>query len=121
MSYFPEYLFFDPLPVVIRRKNVAGGLGKRDLMLGQYMTEMLVFMHRVIGRYHTPRFVSLYFVYLLAAIVRTAKWSKSDSHLPGNEQSWPGALIRAPRVFPDSWLRAVGKTIRSVRPPVPTL
>lgn len=116
-----EYLVFDPTPVVIRRKGVAGGLAKRHLQTDQYMTEMLVFMHRVVGRYHTMRFVGLYVFYILAAVGRTAKWSRSESDTHESKRGWPRALLGALLVAPRSWLRAVGRTIRTAPPPVPTL
>lgn len=116
-----EYLFFDPCPIAIRRKNVAGGLGKRHLRPDDYMTEMLVFMHRVVGRYHPFRFVGLYLLYLLAAVHRTAKWLKSTPSAQKTEQGFPRAHLCALRVFPKSWLRAIQRSIRTPRPPVPTL
>jgi GT2 family glycosyltransferase len=62
---FEEYFAYDPRPVILRHREVAGGLDKRRMSPGQYFGHYLDHVHRIIGRYHPVRVVALYPFYLI--------------------------------------------------------
>ena len=61
-----EYLMFDPEPIVLRRFNIPGGLGKRYLPLSQLLKNQLLFYHRVVA--NITHFVFIYFIQYLIFI-----------------------------------------------------
>ena len=60
-----EYFAYDPRPVIVRNRDVRGGLDKRHMSVGTFFGHYLDFIHRIIGRYHPVRVVALYPIYLL--------------------------------------------------------
>jgi glycosyltransferase involved in cell wall biosynthesis len=62
-----EYFAYDPRPVMVRNRDVPGGLDKRRMRGGTFLGHYLDFIHRIIGRYHPRRLVLLYPIYLALA------------------------------------------------------
>lgn len=62
-----EYFAYDPRPVMLRNRDVSGGLGKRQMSLAVFFGHYLDYVHRIIGRYHPARVVLLYPLYLAVA------------------------------------------------------
>jgi glycosyltransferase involved in cell wall biosynthesis len=60
-----EYFAYDPRAVIIRNRDVRGGLDKRHMSVGAFFGHYLDFIHRIIGRYHPIRVVVMYPFYLL--------------------------------------------------------
>jgi glycosyltransferase involved in cell wall biosynthesis len=69
-----EYFAYDPRPVMFRKKDVAGGLDKRQMSLGRYQYEYLRFIHTILGRYHPLRVVCLYPLYLIVSYAVSVGW-----------------------------------------------
>ncbi|MBI4508168.1 MAG: glycosyltransferase family 2 protein [Deltaproteobacteria bacterium] len=74
-----EYFAFDPRPVVLRGRNVKGGLDKRYMTAGEYFERLLDFVHRIIGRYHPARVIGLYPLYVVTVYGWTVAWMWGDS------------------------------------------
>lgn len=62
-----EYFAYDPRPVIIRNRDIAGGLDKRHMPAGVYFGHYLDFVHRILGRYHPVRVLLLYPLYLVVS------------------------------------------------------
>ena len=62
-----EYFAYDPRPVIVRNRDTAGGLGKRQMSVGVFFGHYLDYIHRIIGRYYPVRVVALYPIYLVVA------------------------------------------------------
>jgi glycosyltransferase involved in cell wall biosynthesis len=60
-----EYFAYDPRPVMLRNRDVAGGLGKRQMSLRVFFGHYLDYVHRIIGRYYPGRVLALYPLYLV--------------------------------------------------------
>ena len=69
-----EYFAYDPRPVMFRKKDVAGGLDKRQMSLGRYQREYLRFVHTILGRYHPLRVICLYPLYLIVSYAVSVGW-----------------------------------------------
>jgi glycosyltransferase involved in cell wall biosynthesis len=65
-----EYFVFDPKPVILRRLDVPGGLGRRQQTVGQRLVTELRYSHGVVRRYFPLRFWLLYHLYLACAAQR---------------------------------------------------
>jgi glycosyltransferase involved in cell wall biosynthesis len=74
-----EYFAFDPRPVLLRNKDVPGGLDKRQLPLWRYQYEFLRFVHTILWRYHPVRVFCLYPIYLIAAYGFSVGWIFANS------------------------------------------
>jgi glycosyltransferase involved in cell wall biosynthesis len=59
-----EYFAYDPRPVMLRNRDVGGGLGKRQMAVGTFFGHYIDFIHRIIGRYHPRRVLIMYPFYL---------------------------------------------------------
>ena len=75
-----EYLMFDPKPVVLRRFDIPGGLGKRQLPLPQLLKNQLLYYHRVVAKHYPLRFYSLYPVFMLYAFKYITRWFRGFSY-----------------------------------------
>jgi glycosyltransferase involved in cell wall biosynthesis len=62
-----EYFAYDPRPTIVRNRDVAGGLDKRQMSLSVFFSHYIDYIHRIIGRYYPWRVLTLYPVYLLVA------------------------------------------------------
>jgi len=60
-----EYFAYDPRPTIVRNRDVAGGLDKRQMSVGVFFGHYLDYIHRIIGRYYPLRVLALYPVYLV--------------------------------------------------------
>jgi glycosyltransferase involved in cell wall biosynthesis len=69
-----EYFAYDPRPVLLRNKDIRGGLDKRQMSLGRYQYEYLRFVHTIVGRYHPLRLVCLYPLYLVVSYMVSVGW-----------------------------------------------
>jgi glycosyltransferase involved in cell wall biosynthesis len=74
-----EYLLFDPVPKMIRRLDVPGGMAKRTLSGPAYAKRVFTFLHNVVGHYFPLRFVLLYPAYLYLVAYHVIQWICSDS------------------------------------------
>ena len=61
-----EYFAYDPRPTIVRNRDVAGGLDKRQMSVSVFFGHYLDYIHRIIGRYYPLRVLALYPVYLIA-------------------------------------------------------
>ena len=73
-----EYLAFKAYPLVLRRKNIEGGMEKRQADVVDELRSQLQFFHRVIGRYFPLRFRFFYPAYLMIAVWRPLAWLWHD-------------------------------------------
>jgi glycosyltransferase involved in cell wall biosynthesis len=60
-----EYFAYDPRPTILRHRDVAGGLDKRQMSVSVFFGHYLDYIHRIIGRYYPLRVLSLYPLYLV--------------------------------------------------------
>lgn len=65
-----EYFVYDPAPVILRRLDIEGGVGRRQASYSELLRSELRFSHGVIRRYFPVRFWGLYPLYLLLALQR---------------------------------------------------
>lgn len=65
-----EYFVYDPEPAILRRLNIAGGLGRRQQDVRARLRAELRFSHAVIRRYFPLRFWAFYPLYLGSALQR---------------------------------------------------
>jgi glycosyltransferase involved in cell wall biosynthesis len=75
-----EYLMFDPKPVVLRRFDIPGGLGKRYLPLTQLLKNQLLFYHRVVAKYYPIRFYLLFPIFNIYSFRYMTRWFKKFSY-----------------------------------------
>jgi len=75
-----EYLMFDPEPVVLRRFDIPGGLGKRHLSLTQLLKNQLLFYHRVVAKHYPIRFYILYPFFNLYSFRYIIRWFRTFSY-----------------------------------------
>ena len=62
-----EYFAYDPRPVMLRNRDVTGGLGKRQMEVDVFFGHYLDFVHRIIGRYYPIRVLALYPLYVVVS------------------------------------------------------
>jgi glycosyltransferase involved in cell wall biosynthesis len=110
-----EYFAYDPRPVLLRNRDVHGGLDKRRMSATKYFRHYLDFVHRILGRYHTARVVLLYPLYLLAAYAMSVGWlfenSRRYTTLPSRVATAIGLLVVTPAFAIDSlWRMRKGLT-----------
>ena len=75
-----EYLMFDPEPIVLRRFDIPGGLGKRHLSLTQLLKNQLLFYHRVVAKHYPIRFYLLYPLFNLYSFRYIIRWFRRFSY-----------------------------------------
>jgi len=81
-----EYLIFDPRPIVLRRFDIPGGLGKRYLPLTQLLKNQLLFYHRVVAKHYPFRFYLLYPIFNLYCFRYIIRWFRTFSYF--EESYW---------------------------------
>ncbi len=69
-----EYFAYDPRPILLRNRDIRGGLDKRHMSAGVYLRKYLQFVHRILGRYHRWRVILLYPLYLAVSYVLAVGW-----------------------------------------------
>ena len=74
-----DYLMFDPEPVVLRRFDIPGGLGKRYLSLNTVVRNHLKFYHWVVAEQFPLRFYGLYPLFIIYAFRFAVRWFKTYS------------------------------------------
>ena len=74
-----DYLMFDPEPVVLRRFDIPGGLGKRYLSLNTVVRNHLKFYHWVVAEQFPLRFYGLYPMFIIYAFRFAVRWFKTYS------------------------------------------
>jgi glycosyltransferase involved in cell wall biosynthesis len=75
-----QHLAFRTHPPVLRRVDVAGGMGKRRTDVRGELRNHLAYAHRIVGRYFPRRFRRWYPLYLGWALTRTLGWVWGDQH-----------------------------------------
>lgn len=65
-----EYFAYDPNPQIVRRLDVAGGVGRRQGSVARLLRSELEYSHLVIARYYPGRFYGAYPAYLALALKR---------------------------------------------------
>src|SRR5262249_7420061 len=106
-----EYFAYDPRPVMLRNRDVRGGLDKRHMTVGNFFGHYLDFIHRIIGRYHPLRVAVMYPFYLALCyfIAVGTIWRHSRryrtcfSHLGAGLQ----LLVELPIHIVAGWLRVI--------------
>jgi glycosyltransferase involved in cell wall biosynthesis len=88
-----EYFAYDPGPVILRRLDIPGGVGRRQASFGERLRAELRFSHRVVRRYFPLRFWGLYPVYVLVAVQRAVHDLRSAAAV--SAPSRPAALWRS--------------------------
>ncbi len=81
-----EYLMFDPEPIVLRRFDIPGGLGKRYLPLSKLLDNQLLYYNRVVAKYYPFRFYLLYPLFSIYAFKYIIRWFKKFSYY--NDAMW---------------------------------
>ena len=79
-----EYAVFDPQALMIRRRDLAGGMGKRQLGVIGLGERVFEFLHRVLAHYFPVRFVLLYPVYVALLFGVCCDWIWNDLHDQGS-------------------------------------
>ncbi|HEU0029370.1 MAG TPA: glycosyltransferase [Kofleriaceae bacterium] len=74
-----EYLLFDPVPRMRRRKDVPGGMDKRLLSGAGYAKKAFTFFHNIVAHYFPLRFVVLYPAVFVYCAVLATDWIINDS------------------------------------------
>lgn len=109
-----EYFAYDPDPVMLRRLDVKGGLGRRLHSVPERLAAELRYSHRVVRRYHPGRFYALYPCYLALASLRAVQ------HVREAQPQRPLMVLllelarHAPRVYRSVLDAAAGEEARSV-------
>ena len=75
-----QRLIFNPSPVILRRKNITGGLDRRFQSTGLIYQNTFVYLHRLVSKYFPFRFIALYPLYLILMTFVTVRWIWKDSH-----------------------------------------
>lgn len=122
-----EYFAYDPRPVMLRNRDVAGGLGKRSMSVGTFFGHYLDYVHRIIGRYYPMRVVLMYPLYLLVsyfmAVGSIWKHSRRYVSLPARLWAAVSLLVGLPALLAAALFRvlqpsaALGK-VKAARVPV---
>ena len=74
-----EFLLFDPVPRMRRRKDVPGGMDKRLLSGVGYAKKAFTFFHNIVGHYFPRRFVLLYPAIFVYCAILATDWIVNDS------------------------------------------
>jgi hypothetical protein len=71
---------FDPEPLVLRRFDIPGGLGKRFLPLTTLLVNQLQYYHRVVSEYFPFRFFGLFPLFMIYSFQYTTRWFRIYSY-----------------------------------------
>lgn len=104
-----EYFAYDPRPVMVRNRDVVGGLDKRRMAVGTFFGHYMDFIHRIIGRYHPLRVLLMYPLYLLLAYFMAVGtiWRHSRKYrtLPLRVGAALHLLVELPVLLVAAWYR----------------
>src|SRR5262249_26510698 len=90
-----EYFAYDPRPVMLRNRDVSGGLGKRSMSVGTFFSHYIDYVHRIIGRYYPLRVLFLYPLYLLVAYFMSVGsiWKHSRRYVTLVARIWAAVAL----------------------------
>jgi O-antigen/teichoic acid export membrane protein/glycosyltransferase involved in cell wall biosynthesis len=108
-----EYFAYDPGPVILRNRDIPGGLAKRLMTAPEYFARYLDFVHRIIGRYYRARLVLLYPLYLLVSYVLSIGFLWKNSRRYRTKTQLAGAALGLLFVVP----REVASALRRLSEP----
>jgi len=74
-----EHMVFDPVPTMIRRLGVAGGMDKRALSPAGYGAKLFTFFHNIVAHYFPVRFALLYPLYVGFLAFQVYDWLLDDA------------------------------------------
>lgn len=74
-----EHMIFDPVPTMIRRLGVAGGMDKRVLSPAGYGQKLFTFFHNIVAHYFPVRFALLYPLYVCTLAYQVYDWLFDDA------------------------------------------
>jgi hypothetical protein len=94
-----EYFAFEPLAVVHRRLDVAGGLARRSQSVAERMSSELRYSHGVVRKYHPLRFALFYPCYLWLASQRAIRHVREAQPQRRAASVWLEWLRSAPRAY----------------------
>ena len=83
-----QRLVFDPDPVVLRRKNILGGLDRRTQTPKELYLRWFLYVHRILVRYRTLKVLGLYPIYVLW-LLGLSYFNLWRSYTPGQ-----GSIVR---------------------------
>jgi len=125
-----EYFAYDPRPVMLRNRDVVGGLNKRRMSVTAFFGHYIDFVHRIIGRYYPLRVMIMYPVYVLLTYFMTVGtiWRHSRKYrgLLPNIGAALQLLVELPFHLVSAWVRlfappgVTGKVGAARLHPVPT-
>ncbi len=75
-----EYLLFDPDTRMRRRKDIPGGMDKRQLSGVDYAKKSFTYFHNIVAHYFPLRFVLLYPAVFVYCAVLATDWLVNDSN-----------------------------------------
>jgi glycosyltransferase involved in cell wall biosynthesis len=130
MKRADEYFAYDPRPVMLRNRDVVGGLNKRRMSVTAFFGHYIDFVHRIIGRYYPLRVMLMYPIYVLLTYFMTVGtiWRHSRKYrgvLP-NVAAALQLLVELPFHLASAWIRlfappgVTGKVGAARLQPVPT-
>jgi len=109
-----EYFAYDPRPVMLRNRDVAGGLGKRSMRVGTFFGHYLDYVHRIIGRYYPLRLLLLYPLYVVVAYLMAVGsiWKHSRRYATLVSRVWAAValLVTLPVLVVAALLRTLQST-----------
>ncbi|MES1209770.1 MAG: glycosyltransferase [Pseudomonadota bacterium] len=120
-----EYFAYDPRPVIVRNRDVRGGLDKRHMSIGGFFGHYLDFIHRIIGRYHPLRVIVFYPFYLLLtyfmAVGTIARHSRRYRGFLAHAGAGVQLLIELPFHLVGAWGRLIEQKSRPAMAKSPQL
>jgi hypothetical protein len=107
-----EYLVFSPVPLMIRRLDIAGGLARRTAGSLAQLWLHFEYAHRSVGRYFPVRFALLYPLFLLRVLWATIEYTWEDARYPTTRErvlDLARLLVLGPPSFAWFWVRLLRK------------
>lgn len=104
-----EYFAYDPIPIMLRRLDVPGGLARRTQDIGDRIRAELGYSHRVVRKYYPARFAIFYPAYVSLAPLRAIQQvheAQADRSLPALVGE---ALLAGPKVYAQTVLGLITK------------
>jgi len=97
-----EYFAFDPLPVMVRRTDIAGGCARRTTTgwLARELSARLLYFHSIVAHYGPLRFWLLYPLFLIWILGRLLSWIWEPDNRHMGALPRVSASLRAVVLFP---------------------
>jgi glycosyltransferase involved in cell wall biosynthesis len=109
-----EYFAYDPRPVMLRNRDLRGGLGKRQMTVSAFFGHYIDYIHNIIGRYHPRRVLIMYPFYVLLAYFMSVGtiWQHSRRYRTFISRVGAGLqlLLELPVQLVGSWLRVISQS-----------